>query len=327
MLLAGLLGGAGWRWVELKRLERVREASGRVNVALQAATRLRGLAQGAAVGDLGPWELAAVAAEKARELLEPGVEPALRKQVEDLAAELAAERQQAEAAAQAADRDRRLLDRLVDIRSAEADDQGGWSTDAAYADAFREAGLDVAALSAEEAAKRIRARPPEVVTALAASVDDWAAIRRDRKKNRAGAAALSALAGAADPDTWRLGLRRAVDLPEPAARLEALRRLAKDDAVRDPGADQPRPPGPGPQGRGRPGRRRGGAAAGPAAPPRRRVDQLRPGAGRWKSWPGGMRRSATTRRPGRSAPRRPTSWPICWGRRASGTRRSRSSRT
>ena len=31
VLLAGVLGGAGWRWVELQRLERVREASGRVN--------------------------------------------------------------------------------------------------------------------------------------------------------------------------------------------------------------------------------------------------------------------------------------------------------
>ncbi len=92
VLLAGLLGGAGWRCVELKRLERVREASGRVNVALQAATRLRGLAQGAAVGDLGPWELAAGGVEKARELLEPGVEPVLRKQVENLRAEVIAER-------------------------------------------------------------------------------------------------------------------------------------------------------------------------------------------------------------------------------------------
>jgi eukaryotic-like serine/threonine-protein kinase len=227
VLLAGVLGGAGWRWVELQRIERVGEASGRVNVALRDATRLRGLAQGAAVGDLGPWELAAVAAEKARDLMEPGVEPALRKQVDDLRAEVAAERNEAEAAGQAADRDRRLMGRLVDIRSAEADDPGGWNTDAAYADAFREAGLDVSALSAEEAAKRIRARPPEVATALAIAVDDWAASRRDRKKDRIGAAALSALAGAADPDAWRLDLRRALDLPDRSARTEALRRLAK----------------------------------------------------------------------------------------------------
>ena len=43
------------------------------------------------------------------------------------------------------------------------------------------------------------------------------------KKNGAGAAVLSALACAVDPDSWRLGLRRALDLPDPAARLEALR--------------------------------------------------------------------------------------------------------
>ncbi len=227
VILGGVLGGAGWRWVELQRLERVREASGRVNLALQDATRLRGLALGAALGDSGPWALASVAAEKARDLLQSGVEPALHRSVEDLVAELAVERRRAEAAARAANRDRILLDRLVDIRSAEADDRGGRSTDVAYADAFREAGLDIADMSTDEAAKRIRARPPEVVTALATAIDDWAAIRRDRQKNRAGAAALSALACAADPDTWRLGLRRALDLPDLAARLEALRRLAK----------------------------------------------------------------------------------------------------
>ncbi len=228
VLLAGVLGGAGWRWVELQRLEREREASGRVNGALQDATRLRGLAQGAAVGDLGPWELAAAAAEKARDLLEPGVEPALRKQVEDLVAELAVERQQAEAAAQAAERDRRLLDRLVDIRSAEADDRGGWSTDAAYADAFREAGLDVAAT----------VRPKRPQSGSATGRPRWRRPWRPRWTTGPPSGAIGGRTvparrhcrpwpAAADPDTWRLGLRRALDLPDQAARLEALRRLAK----------------------------------------------------------------------------------------------------
>jgi len=226
VILGGVLAGAGWRWFELQRLERVGQANAKVNTALQDATRLRGLAQGAKVGDLGAWDLAAGAVEKARALLDSGAEPALRQQVEILAAELAGERQRAEAAAQAADRDRHLMDRLVDIRSAEADDRGGWSTDAAYAEAFRVAGLDVTALRADEAAKRIRERPPNVAAALATAVDDWAAIRRERRKNRAGAAVLSALAGAADPDPWRLDLRRALDLPGQPARLEALRRLA-----------------------------------------------------------------------------------------------------
>ncbi len=45
----------------------------------------------------------------------------------------------------AALRDKALLDRLVDIRRAEADDPDGSATDAAYADAFLEAGIDLAA--------------------------------------------------------------------------------------------------------------------------------------------------------------------------------------
>jgi eukaryotic-like serine/threonine-protein kinase len=224
VLLAVVLGGAGWRGFENERQERARKVAGRVNEARQKAIRLFGLAQGAAATDARPWERAADAAEKAVALLDSDVEPELRKQVEDLAAEAAAGRQQAEAAAGAADSDRQLMERLLEIRIAEADDRGGWLTDTAYTDAFRKAGLDVAA--AEEAAQRIRARPPEVATTLAISVDDWAAIRRDRQKNRASAAALSALAGALDPDPWRQSLRRALDLEDHAARRAALRVLA-----------------------------------------------------------------------------------------------------
>jgi tetratricopeptide (TPR) repeat protein len=116
---------------------------------------------------------------------------------------------------------------VVDIRSAQADDARGGSTDAAYADAFREAGLDVAGLPAIEAAAAIRKRPSEVSTALAAAMDDWAVVRRERKKDRAGAAACSAVARLADPDPWRNGLRDALELPDKAARLAALKGLAK----------------------------------------------------------------------------------------------------
>ena len=217
VLLAGLLGGAGWRWVELQRVERVREASGRVNVALQEATRLRGLAQGAAIGDLAPWALAASAAERARDLLDPGVEPALQTQVLELAAELAAERLQAEAAAQAAARDRHLLDRLVAIRSGDRAESA-----AAYADAFREAGLDLTELHAEEAGKQIRGRAPAVAMAVAAALDDWASIRSGKP-----GAALSAVARVADPDPWRNGLREALNHPDKAARLASLHDLAR----------------------------------------------------------------------------------------------------
>ena len=238
------------RWVELQRLERGREAASKINVALQVATGLRGQARHAAVGDLAPWKLAVVAAGKARDLLVPGVDPGLRKTVDDLAADVAVERQQAETKADLADRDKRLIVRLDDIRLDEADDPGGWSTDSAYDAAFREWGLDVAALSAEQAAKRIQARPPEVVTTLATAVDDWAAIRRDRKKNHAGAAALSALAE-------RRRSRHLAPRTSPCGRLAQQVHSPGESSTsgqgradRDAGAHQPRPPWPGPQGRG-----------------------------------------------------------------------------
>ena len=64
---------------------------------------------------------------------------------------LLALREEIQAGLDAAQRDKTLLDRLVDIRSAEADDQDGSISDRDYADAFREAGIDVARLSPAEA--------------------------------------------------------------------------------------------------------------------------------------------------------------------------------
>ncbi len=170
--------------------------------------------------------MAAAASEKARDLLEPGVDQGLRKQVEELAATLAAERAQAEAGAESERHDRRLLDSLVEIRSAEADDRGGWRTDAAYAEAFRTAGFDASGRPPGEVGAAIRARPLTTAVALAAAIDDWAAVRRVRKADRAGAAALSAVARAADPDSWRNSLRNALDRPDRNARRASLRKLA-----------------------------------------------------------------------------------------------------
>jgi tetratricopeptide (TPR) repeat protein len=188
-----------------------------VEQILGRATTLRDLARQHA-DDPARWQVATAAIDQAARALIGDVKAQQR--VDALRAEVLD-------GTGAAERDRQLMDRLVDIRSAEADDRGGWSSDAAYADAFREAGLDFSVMSSEEAAERIRARPPEVAKTVAIGLDDWAAVRRDRKKDGAGAAALSALADAVDTDTWRHGLRQALDLPDPAARLEALQRMAK----------------------------------------------------------------------------------------------------
>jgi tetratricopeptide (TPR) repeat protein len=142
-------------------------------------------------------------------------------------ARLVALRTEIQSGLDAARRDRGLLDRLVDIRSAEADDPDGSMTDAGYADAFREAGIELAALPPAEAGAKIRARPPSVALALAAALDDWAKIRRNRRTDAAGAAALSAAARAADPDPWRNELRTALDRSDKTDRLTALQGLAR----------------------------------------------------------------------------------------------------
>ena len=88
--------------------------------------------------------------------------------------------------------------------------------------------LDIAALPAAEAAARIKGRPPAVATALVSALDDWASVRRDRREDKAGARRLSETAGGADADPWRHALRTALDQPDGAARLAALKGLVKD---------------------------------------------------------------------------------------------------
>src|SRR5262249_49479661 len=151
VLVAGLLGAAGWRWVELDRIGRAAARDARVNATLQEAVRLRGLAQGAPVEDLASRTEAVAAAKKAETLLEPGVDPALRQRVGRRRPEATAEERRARETARAAERDRVLLDRLLEIRSAKTDDPDGTATDADYAEAFREAGIDVMALPPAEA--------------------------------------------------------------------------------------------------------------------------------------------------------------------------------
>jgi serine/threonine-protein kinase len=127
----------------------------------------------------------------------------------------------------AARRDKALLDRLADIRSAEShDEHHGSAADADYADAFREAGIDLAELSPADAGARIKARPPSVTLALAGALDDWA-MRRRNNQGAAGATRLSAAARIADPDPWRNELRSTLDQSNKEARLTALQALAR----------------------------------------------------------------------------------------------------
>ena len=227
VLIAGALGAAGWRRVELERIGRATALAAQVNDALREATRLREQARSAPVGELAPWTAALAAARKANDLMKLGVAPPLREQTETLLAQVAAEEHQAKAA----EGDRRLLDRLVDIRSASADGPRDSGTNTAYANAFRGAGIDVTALPPAEAGAKLRSRPSAVALALATAVDHWAAVRRDDLGDTAGAGRLIEVARVADPDPWRNGLRDALAIVDRDARLAQLRMLARTTAT------------------------------------------------------------------------------------------------
>jgi serine/threonine-protein kinase len=212
------LGGLSTAYYLQQRAERERqrlEQAAAVERVVGHAATLRDQAL-AHPEDESRWQVALAAVEQA----EVGDDAAARDRLQDL-------RREVQAGRDAAERDRALLDRLAEIRSAEADDPGGSATDAAYAQVFREAGIDLAKLTPAEAAGKIKARPPSVVPGLTAALDDWAAMRRGRRRNPEGAALLSRVAQLADPDPWRNDLRAALEQAGKAARLKALQALAK----------------------------------------------------------------------------------------------------
>ncbi len=123
-----------------------------------------------------------------------------------------------------AERDAKLRQTLVDIR-ANLQDAGLDATDAAYAAAFRDAGLDIDALTVAEAADRLGRRPAAVVVELAAYLDDWSGVRSAAGRPRALSRKPLEVARAADRDDYRGRLRSLVvgdDRKALAARFRAL---------------------------------------------------------------------------------------------------------
>src|SRR5262249_2997964 len=135
------------------------------------------------------------ALRQADAVLGPGGDPEAR-------GRLAAMRDDVQAGADAARRDRALVEALADVRS-NKQDLGPGAADEAYGRAFREAALDPDALTPAELGARLARRPVPVALAAAAALDDWALVRRaDRPKDDRWRRPLVA-ARAADPDPFR----------------------------------------------------------------------------------------------------------------------------
>jgi tetratricopeptide (TPR) repeat protein len=139
------------------------------------------------------------------------------------------------------------LERMTEVTDGRFDWQG---TDVAFGRTFREAGLDVESLPAEEAAERIR--QSTVAVELAAVLAFWALLRRNlRGENDPSWKGLLRVARLADDDAWRTRLRAAVEKIDwavlrelaaskeifglPGATLDSLGRiLAHDKDARGP---------------------------------------------------------------------------------------------
>ncbi|MBN2491410.1 MAG: tetratricopeptide repeat protein [Planctomycetes bacterium] len=214
ILLAILAAGIAYLWLDASRRERVARTSRAVTSAMQEAAALRERAEAATSGQLSLWTQARAAAERAVVLArEAELDPETLAWAARLHDELVAAEEQAGQAAQQADRDRRLVERLEEIRAHAADvwlDKGDFEAvvDTDYARAFEAHGIDVDALDTENAARLIRAST--IAMPLVAALDDWVGVRKRRaqRATRISASApaapdwerLHAIAQAADPD-------------------------------------------------------------------------------------------------------------------------------
>jgi tetratricopeptide (TPR) repeat protein/tRNA A-37 threonylcarbamoyl transferase component Bud32 len=220
-----LLGTGVWTWLLRQRAQHQATTSRVVQEALDEATLWRGRALVATVGDLSGWTEALAAAKRAEALVqdgEPG--PGLQGRVQAVLAGLEQERAQAVRRAAEVEQDRRVADRLETIRGARGEHWDANRTDAEYAAAFRESGLDLERLDPQQAGAEIarRSNPTE----LASYLDDWALARRQaRGEPDASWKRLIAAAQVADRDPRREALRVQIVRND----LEALRRLADDE--------------------------------------------------------------------------------------------------
>lgn len=235
VLATALIGVAGWAWMDRERQSRERSIRTRVDAALAEASKKRDQARGPGVDNPVAWVEAIEAARRAESLV--GTDDAggeLNRQVKTFIADLVAERD----AAERAEKDRRMVERIAAIQNDLGVHGDDAKTDAEYSAAFRAYGVDPDTME-PDAVGRVLAASTSAAD-LANALDQWAFLRRGPAlHDSAGGARLVAAAKAADPDPWRCQLRDTLDRrgDNSARRLEILVRLAATaDVAKLPGA-------------------------------------------------------------------------------------------
>ena len=206
------LGASGWTWLSFQRQARQAGTTLVVNQAIDSATSLRAVAQAAPQGDLVKWTEALAAADKAKALLADGVhDPALDARVSGLLSDITRERDLAVARALDVARDRKMADRLEQIRVQTYQLFDVTRTMSEYKDAFLDYGLDLWDADPAATAARIAKRP--IRAQLVAAIDQWSTIVGNQLASRQNSRyestwrKLVSIASAADDDPWRSRLR------------------------------------------------------------------------------------------------------------------------
>ncbi len=223
VFLTGVIGAAGWGWMDRERRRRLGAVEVAVNAALADSGRKRERAIDAG-SDPILWVEAIEAARRAETLLASSdASPEEKQRVRRFLDGLVRERE----AIEALDKDRRIVERLASVLNDFGVHGDERKADSDYAAAFRAYGVDVDSLDPSAAGRLMAASP--VAPELASALDQWAILRRGRAlHDAAGADRLVSGARAADPDPWRNRLRDTVGRLDggPARRLEMLERLA-----------------------------------------------------------------------------------------------------
>jgi tetratricopeptide (TPR) repeat protein/tRNA A-37 threonylcarbamoyl transferase component Bud32 len=227
VLAIALVSGGAWAWMTGERAARVSKTDRAVNSSLDEAIRKATLAQTSPSGDPARWIEAIEAVRRAEAILAQNQGSAeVASRLGAVAALINRERDQAESIG----KDRRTVERLVEIH----DDLGvhgeAARAESEWAAAFRDYGVDLDALDPAEAGARLASSP--VAAELAGGLDQWIFLRRaQRPTDFEGVERLLAVAKLADPDPWRNRLRdtlneRVTDRGRTRAALEQLASLA-----------------------------------------------------------------------------------------------------
>jgi serine/threonine-protein kinase len=203
------VGGAAVVWTQRQHALRQAETTERVSTALDRATAASGHAE--ATHDLSRWEEAVSEIDRAQALVDAGdPTPELASRTRDLVSRIHSQAESTRRQTLLESSNRELLAKLQEFHApaGETNYPTDWSrTDAEFAQAFRDHGLDVDALPLSSAAEAIRAHG--IDAEIAAGLDEWAAARRNCGRKE-GADRLAELAVRADPDVTRARLRAAL---------------------------------------------------------------------------------------------------------------------